>query len=96
MAFKSGRLEKRIQLAVPLQLSTLQDPLTAERTSTENVCSIGARVVTRQPKEKNERVIIRSLAGGLRTLARVVYCQGLPSGRFAVGLQFVGVRVKEW
>jgi hypothetical protein len=41
-------------------------------------------------------VFVRSLAGGLQTLARVVYCQELPSGRFAVGLQFVGVRVKEW
>jgi len=26
--------------------------------------------------------------GDLRTLARVVYCQRLPNGLFAVGLQF--------
>jgi hypothetical protein len=38
----------------------------------------------------NERLMINSLMGDLRTVARVVYCQRLPDGFFAVGLQFQG------
>ena len=96
MALRSGRLEKRIRLAVPVELSTLADMHTTERTSTEDVCPIGARVVIQQPKEKNECVVVRSLVGGVQTQARVVYCQRLSTGYFAVGLQFLGVRIKEW
>ena len=36
-----GRIEKRIQLAIPLELSKLQDQAAAEYTTTENVCSVG-------------------------------------------------------
>lgn len=69
------------------------DPSDAERTTTENVCSQGVRVLTHRGKEMNERLVIRSLAGDLRTLARVVYCQRLPGGLYGVGLQFLGVAV---
>jgi hypothetical protein len=83
-----GRLERRIPLAVPVQLSSLQDPSAIERTTTENVCSIGVRVFSQAAKEMNERLVVRSLVGDLRSLARVVYCQRLPDGRFGIGLQF--------
>jgi hypothetical protein len=88
--WSGGRFEKRIPLAVPLQISSLQDPSAIERTTTENVCSIGARVLSQVAKEMNERLLIRSLVGDLRSLARVVYCQRLPDGRFGIGLQFQG------
>lgn len=88
MPVRSGRLEKRIQLAVPVQLSSLQYPSAIERTITENVCSIGVRVLSQAAKELNERLLIRSLVGDLRSLARVVYCQRLPDGRYGIGLQF--------
>ena len=96
MPARSGRLEKRIRVAVPVELATPQDPTATERTSTEDVCPIGARVLTQRPRERNERVIIRSVSGNLRAQARVVYCQRISEGRFAVGLQFMGTRVKEW
>lgn len=83
-----GRLEKRIKLTVPLELSSLQDPSATERTTTENVCSLGVRVLTRRSKQRNERLVIKSLAD-LRALARVVYCQPLADGRFGVGITFV-------
>ena len=83
-------------MAVPVEVSSLQDPTTTEVASTEDVCSIGARVLTQQPKGRNERLVLRSLTGDLRAHARVVYCQSLSNGRFAVGLHFVGMRVKEW
>jgi hypothetical protein len=83
-----GRLDRRIRLAVPVQISSLQNPSLTERMTTENVCSIGARVLSQAAKERNERLLIRFLAGDLRSLARVVYCQRLPDGRFGIGLQF--------
>jgi hypothetical protein len=94
MPWRSGRLEKRIEIAIPLQISTILDPDGAERTTTENVCSLGIRVLTDHARELNERLMIQSLKGDLKRLARVVYCQRLSDGHFAVGLQFQGNAVK--
>lgn len=88
MPVRSGRLENRVRLAVAVEISSLQDPSATERTITENVCSLGVRVMMLRAKERNERLLVKSLAGDLRGLARVVYCQRLPDGRFGVGLQF--------
>src|SRR5713101_4024632 len=93
MPARSGRLEKRIRLAVPVQISSLLDPAATERTTTENVCSMGIRILTERARDLNERLMISSLMVDLRTLARVVSCQRLPSGRFGVGLQFQGQAV---
>lgn len=88
MPTRFGRLEKRTRLAVPVQISSLQDPTARERTVTENVCSLGIRVLMGRARELNERLLIKSLDGDLQILARVVYCQRLSDGRFGVGLQF--------
>src|SRR5260370_35730089 len=90
MPVRSGRLEKRIRLAVPVQISSLLDPAATEHTTTENVCSLGIRTLTQRARDLNERLMISSLMGELRTLAHVVYCQRLPDGRFGVGLRFQG------
>lgn len=99
MSVRSGRLEKRIRLAVPVQISSLLEPAATERTTTENVCSLGIRILSQRARRLNERLMISTLLGNLRTPGRVVYCQRLPDGRFAVGLQFQGVDVswpKDW
>ena len=93
MAVRSGRLEKRVQLSLHVQISSLYDPATTERSTTENVCSLGMRVVTQKAKQLNERLMISSSVGNLRAMARVVYCQRLPDGRFGVGIQFQGQSV---
>ena len=95
MAVRSGRLEKRIQLSLPVQLANPYDPSSTEQTTTENVCSLGMRVLTRKARELNERLMISSMVGDLRALARVVYCQRLPDGRFGIGIQFQGQSV-DW
>ncbi len=95
MPTRSGRLEKRIRLAVPVEIFSPQNPAEAERTTTENVCSLGIRILTQQARDSNERLMISSLVGDVRTLARVVYCQRLADGRFGVGLQFQG-RTVNW
>ena len=93
MSVRSGRLEKRIRLAVPVEITSLQYPSANERVTTDNVCSLGIRVLTEHARELNERLMISSPAGDLRTLARVVYCQRLPNGRFGVGMEFQGIAV---
>jgi len=94
MPLKSGRLEKRAQLAVPVRISSLLET-GSERSTTENVCPSGLRIVTRKPRRLNERLLVQSLDGDLRTFARVVYCQRLSEGRFGVGLQFE-VQAASW
>jgi len=93
MAPHEGRIEKRIRLAVPREVSKLWDPAGPEHTITENVCSSGVRVLTRRALAPSERLIVRSLKSDLQTQVRVVYCQRLPDGRYGVGLQFPGVAI---
>jgi hypothetical protein len=90
MPMRSGRLEKRTRLAIPVRICSLQEqePTAAERTITENVCSLGIRVLASRPRELNERLLINSADGDLQTQARVIYCQPLADGRFAIGLEF--------
>jgi hypothetical protein len=88
MPTRSGRLEKRVQLAAPVQITSLEDPSASERTTAENISSLGIRVLAKRPRAPNERLMIKSLEGDSRTLVRVVYCQRLPDGRYGIGLQF--------
>jgi len=94
MPLGTGRLEKRIEVSIPLQVSTILDPDAAEQTTTENVCSLGMRILSGHARELNERLMITSLRDNMRRLARVVYCQRLRDGHFAVGLQFQGGPLK--
>jgi hypothetical protein len=80
-----------MRLDVPVRISSLRDPSATERTTTENVCSLGVRILTQRVWELNERLWVKSLDGDVRALARVVYCQRLADGRFGIGLQFQGV-----
>src|ERR1700687_4718392 len=91
MPTRSGRIEKRIRLAVAVEIASLQNPSAIERTTTENVCSLGVRIFAQRARELNERLMVNSLIGDLRTLARVVYCQRLADGRFSIGLQFQSI-----
>ena len=93
MPVRSGRLEKRIRLVAPVEISSLLNPAATERTTMEDFCSLGIRILTQRARELNERLWVRLLDGDLRALARVVYCQRLPDGRFGVGLQLQGQAV---
>jgi hypothetical protein len=91
MSPHEGRIEKRVRLAVPLELSKLRDAGHTEHTITENVCSNGVRVTTRRAMEPSERLMVRSCEIELQTQVRVAYCQQLTDGRYGVGLQFQGL-----
>ena len=92
MATRTGRVEKRTLLAVPMQLSRLQRQGSAdlaEKTITENVSTHGVRVLTKRAVPPQERLLVASLVGNEEPIpARVVYCQPLAGGVFGVGLQF--------
>jgi hypothetical protein len=88
MPMRSGRLEKRTRLAIPVRISSLEEPSAGERSTTEDICSKGIRVLVRRARELNERLLIKSADGELEADGRVVYCQRLLDGRFALGLKF--------
>src|SRR5258707_1827565 len=93
MPTRSGRLEKRTRLTVPVEIFNPQDPAGTERTTAENASALGMHVLTQRARAPNERLTIRSLAEEVRAFVRVVYCQQLPDGRYGVGLQVQGQRV---
>jgi hypothetical protein len=60
-----------------------------ETTFTENVSSLGARVLSARRWKTNDRLVVTTLAGSFRSVARVAYCRTVPQAGFAVGLEFV-------
>lgn len=88
-------MENRTPTHVAVDLSGFDVHAAAQQGITENVSARGARVVTSHPWRPNERVTVRSLLGSLRSRARVVYCQQLERGSFAIGLELC-VSVGEW
>ena len=91
MATSSGRVEKRIPLEIRVQISAVQSLGPAdliEKTTTENVSSHGVRILTKRALLPQERLLVTSLSAREEPIpARVVYCEPLAEGVFAVGLQ---------
>ena len=83
-----GRIEKRVPMAVPVDLVIAGETLVAERVVTVNVSPHGARVVTKRRWRDEERPWLASLRSYFRLQAKVVYCQPLTNGAFCVGLKF--------
>ena len=91
MATSSGRVEKRIPLEIPVRISAVQSLGPAdliEKTTTENVSTHGVRILTKRALLPQERLLVTSLSAREEPIpARVVYCEPLTEGVFAVGLQ---------
>jgi hypothetical protein len=83
------RVESRVPTKIVVDLSSLDVRTPAQEGVTENVSSRGARVVTGWAWQPNERLNVRSLLGNFRSRGRVVYCQPLGNGTFAIGLQLL-------
>jgi len=60
-----------------------------ETTFTENVSSRGARVISSRRWRQNDRMTIATLTGAFTAIARVAYCESVPSSGYAVGLEFI-------
>jgi PilZ domain-containing protein len=95
MNVPTGRYEKRTARAVTVEVLRLEESGLNERAVTENVSPRGARIVTGWNCAPGKHVLVTAPEEGVKSLARVVYCQLLESTKFAVGLQLV-VRVEEW
>jgi PilZ domain len=91
----SGRYEKRTAKTVTVEVLRLGESPVSVRTVTENVSPRGVRIVTDLTCPPGKHVLVTAPEEGVKSLARVVYCQRLESGKVALGLQFV-VRVNEW
>src|SRR5260370_13729927 len=54
---------------------------------TENVSAHGARVFMERKFEPGQQVLVSSPKEGVRSQARIVYCQRVAGGRFALALE---------
>jgi len=95
MHVPSGRYEKRTARAVTVELLRLDESQLNKTAVTENVSPRGARVVTDWNFAPGKHLVVSAPKEGVKSLARVVYCQRMESAKFALGLQLV-IRVEEW
>src|SRR6266566_3084197 len=86
--FPPVRSESRIPEKMLVELYSLENAA-HEITSTINVSSHGARVLTKAPWAPNQDVSVRSVPGNLYSRAHVVYCKPLPDRSFSIGLRLL-------
>ena len=91
----NGRSEKRVARAVSLEVCLPAEPKLDEKLSTENVSAHGARVLMERKLQPGQQVLVSSPGEGVWGQARIVYCQRVSPGRFAVGLELTA-RVEPW
>ena len=91
----NGRSEKRVARTVRVEVCLEDEAERNERLLTENVSAHGARVLMEQKLQPGQGVLVSLPREGVRARGRIVYCQRLPEGRFAVGLE-LSRRVEPW
>lgn len=89
MAMQPRRYEKRSAVVVAVMLTSPDPPFPTEMTTTENISSRGARVVTKGLWRTDESLVIKSLEGDLYSEARVIYRQPMHEGVYAIGLALI-------
>jgi hypothetical protein len=87
--FSVVRREPRVPMEVGVHISGHQALPGTETTFTENVSSRGARVLSSRRWKINDQMVVMTLAGSFRSVARVAYCQHTADSEYAVGLEFV-------
>ena len=86
----NGRSEKRIARTVSVEVCLQDEPRLNERMLTENVSAHGVRVFMERKLQPGQQVLVSSPQEGVRTQARIVYCQRVSVSSFAVGLELSG------
>ncbi len=81
------RSERRIPKILTAELSRPDAPGPREMTFTENVSPRGVRVTTVRHWQPGTRVQVTFLRNGVQSQGRIVYCQRVESGNFALGLE---------
>ncbi len=96
MRVPTGRFEQRIAKTESVELLHLDEsPIAKVEAFTENVSPRGARVITDSIWAPGKLVRLDAPKEQVNLPGRVVYCQPLGGGKFAVGLQ-LGARVEKW
>lgn len=90
----SGRSEKRIARTMRVEVC-LQDEPELNEGWAENVSAHGARVLVERKLQPGRGVLVRLPKEGVHSQARIVYCQHVSGGKFAVGLELSG-RLELW
>ncbi len=93
-SFAAPRREPRIPMEVGVQIAGHTSVPGVEATFTENVSPRGARVLSTRRWEKNDRLVIYTVSGSFRSLARVAYCETVRDNGFAVGVEFLDSKGK--
>jgi hypothetical protein len=88
-SFTAPRRETRIPMEVGVHITGHPALPGTETTFTENVSPRGARVLSTRRWKINDRLMLTTLTGSFRSVARVAYCQFVPETGFAVGLEFI-------
>ncbi len=85
-----GRMEKRLPIAIVVNLSTVkgQSPNGTELTYTDNVSAHGACVLSSHPWGSGDVADVTSLVDDITLRGKVVHCDKRGEGRYAVGLSF--------
>ncbi|HUO34691.1 MAG TPA: PilZ domain-containing protein [Candidatus Acidoferrum sp.] len=84
-----SRSERRVPMEVGVQIFGNGSTPGRETTFTENVSSRGARVLSSRRWNINDHLMLMTMTGSFRSLARVAYCEMVPEAGFAVGLEFL-------
>ena len=82
-----GRSERRIPKRLAAELSRPDETVSREMTFTENVSPRGARVTTVRRWQPGTRVLVSFPQNRVRSQGRVVYCERVELGNFALGLE---------
>lgn len=91
---RTGRSEARLPLSVPVWVTSLRRPGVFEVVPTENVGTLGIRLVTQQFWEPGEAVLVSS-PPGLCVQGSVVYCKNLPSDDHILGIR-LDAPIERW
>jgi hypothetical protein len=83
----TGRTQKRIAKELVVELARPDASVPQETATAQNISERGMRVVTEHIWRPGDLVVLSSPRTGLRTQARVVYCQRLEITGFALGLK---------
>jgi hypothetical protein len=87
---KVERAEGRLNIEAAVMLIGRHGKLGVEKAITENVSVRGARVISSCEWYADDTILISLPASHFTSAARVVYCDTLSQGRYAMGLEFVG------
>src|SRR6267142_1720436 len=89
MTAPNGRSDRRITKEAVVELARPHASQLREMAIAQNVSARGMRVATEDVWLPGDPVLLSSPESGVRTQARVVYCQRVENNRFAVGLELL-------